>query len=51
MQTTGGRIVLTMMSPTAHHGLNVVRIRRQIETRTPEVMALHNTNMGDPADW
>ncbi|MFJ6796400.1 hypothetical protein [Streptomyces sp. NPDC091268] len=30
VQTTDGQIVLTMMSPTAH-GLNVVRLRRQIE--------------------
>ncbi|MFJ3205408.1 Uma2 family endonuclease [Streptomyces sp. NPDC086989] len=48
VQTTDGQIFLTMMSPTAPHGLNVVRLRRQIEAQTPEVMALNNTNMGDP---
>ncbi|ROQ97715.1 Uma2 family endonuclease [Streptomyces sp. 2132.2] len=48
VQTTEGQIFLTMMSPTAPHGLNVVRLRRQIEAQTPEVMALSNTNMPDP---
>lgn len=48
VQTTEGQISLTMMSPTAPHGLNVVRLRRQIEAQTPEVMALNDTNMGDP---
>ncbi|MFI1451349.1 Uma2 family endonuclease [Streptomyces virginiae] len=48
VQTTDGQILLTMMSPTAPHGLNVVRLRRQIEAQTPEVMALNDTNMGDP---
>ncbi|MEU9039541.1 Uma2 family endonuclease [Streptomyces sp. NPDC048352] len=48
VQTTDGQIFLTMMNPTAPHGLNVVRVRRQIEAQTPEVMALSDTNMGDP---
>ncbi|WP_284576411.1 Uma2 family endonuclease [Streptomyces sp. 2P-4] len=48
VQTTDGQIFLTMMSPTAPHGLNVVRLRRQIEAQTPEVIALSDTNMGDP---
>ncbi|MFE2131149.1 Uma2 family endonuclease [Streptomyces amritsarensis] len=48
VQTTDGQIFLTMMSPTAPHGLNVVRLRRQIEAQTPEVMAVTGTNMGDP---
>ncbi|GHB42180.1 hypothetical protein GCM10010347_09910 [Streptomyces cirratus] len=48
LQTTDGQIFLTMMSPTAPHGLNVVRLRRQIEAQSPEVMALNDTNMGDP---
>ncbi|WP_158754743.1 Uma2 family endonuclease [Streptomyces sp. NRRL F-2580] len=48
VQTTDGQIFLTMMSPTAPHGLNVVRLRRQVEAQTPEVMALNYTNMGDP---
>ncbi|MFB7787764.1 hypothetical protein ACFC1D_34265 [Streptomyces vinaceus] len=48
VQTTDGQIFLTLLSPTAPHGLNVVRLRRQIEAQTPEVMALSNTNMGDP---
>ncbi|GGT28256.1 MULTISPECIES: Uma2 family endonuclease [Streptomyces] len=48
VQTTEGQISLTMMSPTAPHGLNVVRLRRQIEAQTPEVIALSDTNMGDP---
>ncbi|MCX2183399.1 Uma2 family endonuclease [Streptomyces sp. SKN60] len=48
VQTTDGQIFLTMMSPTAPHGLNVVRLRRQIEAQTPEVIALNDTNMGDP---
>ncbi|MDK9498730.1 Uma2 family endonuclease [Streptomyces katrae] len=48
VQTTHGQIFLTMMSPTAPHRLNVVRLRRQIEAQTPEVVALNDTNMGDP---
>ncbi|CAL9506854.1 hypothetical protein SUDANB120_03559 [Streptomyces sp. enrichment culture] len=48
VQTTEGQIFLTMMSPTAPHGLNVVRLRRQIEAQTPEVIALSDTNVGDP---
>ncbi|WP_327300713.1 Uma2 family endonuclease [Streptomyces goshikiensis] len=36
-----------MTSPTAPHGLNVMRLRRQIEAQTPEVTVLDNTNMGD----
>ncbi|MEV6956663.1 Uma2 family endonuclease [Streptomyces sp. NPDC051183] len=48
VQTTDGQIFLTMMSPMAPHRLNVVRLRRQIEAQTPEVMALNDTNMGDP---
>ncbi|MFE2274453.1 Uma2 family endonuclease [Streptomyces lavendulae] len=37
-------------SPGGHHGRPhpVVRLRRQIEAQTPEVMALNDTNMGDP---
>ncbi|MFD7085686.1 hypothetical protein ACFWAK_37095, partial [Streptomyces sp. NPDC059918] len=42
VETTSGGIVLTMTSPTAAHGLNVMRLRRQIEARTPEVMVLNN---------
>ncbi|MFI5986518.1 hypothetical protein ACIBEA_37365 [Streptomyces sp. NPDC051555] len=48
VQTTDGQIFLTMVSRTAPHGLNVVRLRRQIEAQTPEVVALNDTNMGDP---
>ncbi|MFJ9343740.1 Uma2 family endonuclease [Streptomyces sp. NPDC101733] len=48
VQTTDGQISLTMTSPTAPHGLNLVRLRRQIEAQAPEVMALNDTNMGDP---
>lgn len=48
VQTTDGQIVLPMTTPTAPHGLNVARLRRQIEAQSPEVMALNGTNMGDP---
>ncbi|MFE3625724.1 Uma2 family endonuclease [Streptomyces goshikiensis] len=48
VQTTDGQIFLTMTSPTAPHGLNVMRLRRQIEAQTPEALVLDNTNMGDP---
>ncbi|MFE3994931.1 Uma2 family endonuclease [Streptomyces goshikiensis] len=48
VQTTDGQIFLTMTSPTAPHGLNVMRLRRQIEAQTPETLVLDNTNMGDP---
>ncbi|MFJ7269882.1 Uma2 family endonuclease [Streptomyces sp. NPDC099050] len=48
VQTTDGQISLTMMTPTAPHGLNVGRLRRQIEAQTPEIMALNDTTMGDP---
>ncbi|MFF4370511.1 Uma2 family endonuclease [Streptomyces sp. NPDC001594] len=48
VQTTDGQIFLTMMSPTAPHGLNVMRLRRQVEAQTPDVAALSDTNMADP---
>ncbi|MFJ9596620.1 Uma2 family endonuclease [Streptomyces virginiae] len=48
VETTHGQIVLTLMSPTAPHGLNVMRLRRQIEAQDPQVMALTNTNVCDP---
>ncbi|MFE2923018.1 Uma2 family endonuclease [Streptomyces goshikiensis] len=48
VQTTDGQIFLTMTSPTAPHGLNVMRLRRQIEAQTHEALVLDNTNMGDP---
>ncbi|MEV7173419.1 Uma2 family endonuclease [Streptomyces sp. NPDC093224] len=48
VQTSDGQITLTMAGRTTPHGLNLVRLRRQIEAQTPEVMALSNTNMGDP---
>ncbi|MFB6563731.1 MULTISPECIES: Uma2 family endonuclease [unclassified Streptomyces] len=48
VQTTDGQIVLTMMSPTAPHGLNVMRLRRQIEAQTLDAATLSDTNMGDP---
>ncbi|MEU6894341.1 hypothetical protein ABZ934_21540, partial [Streptomyces sp. NPDC046557] len=43
VQTTDDRIVLTMMSRTAPDGLNLVGLRRQIETQSPEVMALNES--------
>lgn len=48
VQATDGQIFLTMMSPTAAHGLNVMRLRRQIEAQTLDVVALSDTNMSDP---
>ncbi|RPF40907.1 hypothetical protein EDD96_4689 [Streptomyces sp. Ag109_G2-6] len=48
VQTTDGQIFLTMMSPTAPHGLNVMRLRRQIEAQTPDAATLSDTNMADP---
>ncbi|MFD0266558.1 Uma2 family endonuclease [Streptomyces sp. NPDC127106] len=48
VETAESRIVLTMTNPTAARGLNVVRLRRQIEAQTPEAIALNDTNMGDP---
>ncbi|MFD3557405.1 Uma2 family endonuclease [Streptomyces goshikiensis] len=48
VQTTDGQIFLTMMSPTAPHGLNVMRLRRQIEAQTLDAVTLSDTNMGDP---
>lgn len=48
VQTTDGQIFLTMVSPTAPHGLNVMRLRRQIEAQTPDAATLSDTNMGDP---
>jgi Uma2 family endonuclease len=48
VQTTDGMILVAMVSPTAPHGLNVVRLRRQIEAQAPEVIALSDTNMHDP---
>ncbi|MFD8581218.1 hypothetical protein ACFV1H_38475 [Streptomyces virginiae] len=47
VETTHGQIVLTLMSPTAPQGLNVMRLRRQIEAQAPEVMALTNTSVCD----
>jgi hypothetical protein len=34
------RIDFVMMSPTTPHGMNVVKLRRQIEAQSPEVVAL-----------
>lgn len=48
VQTTDGMILVAMVSPTAPHGLNVVRLRRQIEAQAPGVIALNDTNMHDP---
>ncbi|MER5488309.1 Uma2 family endonuclease [Streptomyces sp. NPDC002812] len=48
VETTHGQILLTMMSPTAPHGFNVMRLRRQIEAQTPDAAALTNTTMDDP---
>ncbi|MER7468515.1 Uma2 family endonuclease [Streptomyces sp. NPDC097981] len=48
VQTTDGQIFLTMMSPTAPHGLNVMRLRRQIEAQTLDAATLSDTNMSDP---
>ncbi|MHC6626930.1 Uma2 family endonuclease [Streptomyces globosus] len=48
VETAEGRICLTMVEPTAPRGLNVVRLRRQIEAQTQEVIALSDTIMGDP---
>ncbi|MFD8146363.1 Uma2 family endonuclease [Streptomyces sp. NPDC059708] len=48
VQTTDGQIFLTMMSPTAPHGLNVMRLRRQVEAQTPDAATLSDTNMADP---
>ncbi|WCD86767.1 hypothetical protein KPP03845_103126 [Streptomyces xanthophaeus] len=48
VQTTDGQIFLTMRSPTAPHGLTVMRLRRQIEAQTADAATLSDTNMGDP---
>ncbi|MFD4135856.1 Uma2 family endonuclease [Streptomyces goshikiensis] len=48
VQTTDGQICLTMTNPTAPHGLNVMRLRRQIEAQTLDAVTLSDTNMGDP---
>jgi Uma2 family endonuclease len=48
VQTSDGRILVAMMSPTTAHGLNVGRLRRQIEAQAPEVFAFSDTNMHDP---
>lgn len=48
VQTTDGQIFLTMTSPTAPHGLNVMRLRRQVEAQTPDAATLSATNMSDP---
>ncbi|MFJ4774733.1 Uma2 family endonuclease [Streptomyces sp. NPDC088762] len=48
VQTTDGQIFLTMTTPTVPHGLNVMRLRRQIEAQTPDAATLSDTNMGDP---
>ncbi|MFJ3980250.1 hypothetical protein [Streptomyces sp. NPDC090021] len=49
VQTTDGQIFLTMVSPTAPHGLNVVRLRRQIEAQTAEFMATPSATASRPA--
>ncbi|MEU6868321.1 Uma2 family endonuclease [Streptomyces sp. NPDC046876] len=48
VQSTEGRILLTMTNPTAVDGLNAVRLRRQIEAKAPGVVALSDTHMGNP---
>ncbi|MGW1771471.1 Uma2 family endonuclease [Streptomyces sp. NPDC002104] len=48
VETTDGQILLTMLTPTAPHGFNVMRLRRQIEAQARDAAALTNTNMHDP---
>ncbi|MBW5485990.1 Uma2 family endonuclease [Streptomyces bambusae] len=49
VQTSGSRILITMLSRTTAHGLDVGRLRRRIEAQAPEVVALTDTNTYDPA--
>ncbi|WP_206745460.1 hypothetical protein, partial [Streptomyces sp. MJM1172] len=47
VQSTDGQIFLTMTSPTAPHGLNVMRLRRQIEAQTPKkTVTVHSRPLG-----
>ncbi|MFF3159649.1 Uma2 family endonuclease [Streptomyces sp. NPDC057910] len=48
VEIDGPEIFTTMMSPTTTHGMIVLRLRRQIESQTPEMVALSDTNMENP---
>lgn len=48
VEITDQEIHLVMMSPSTPHGVNVLRLRRQIEAQAPEVVALNDTNVEDP---
>ena len=48
VEISEGKIDFVMMSPTTPHGMNVVKLRRQIEAQAPEVVALSDTDTEDP---
>ena len=48
VEISEGKIDFVMTSPTTPHGMNVVKLRRQIEAQSPEVVALSDTDTEDP---
>ena len=48
VEISEGRIDFVMVSPTTPHGMNVVKLRRQIEAQSPDVVALSDTDTEDP---
>jgi Uma2 family endonuclease len=48
VEISEGRIDFVLMSPTTPRGMNVVKLRRQVEAQSPEVVALSDTGTEDP---
>jgi Uma2 family endonuclease len=48
VEITDGQVTVMMMSPSGRHGVNVTRLRRQIEQQDPSVTALSDTDTEDP---
>jgi Uma2 family endonuclease len=48
VEITDGQVTVMMMSPSGQHGVNVFRVRRQIEQQDPSVAALSDTDTEDP---
>jgi Uma2 family endonuclease len=48
VEITDGQVTVMMMSPSGQHGVNVMRLRRQIEQQDPGVAAFSDTDTEDP---
>ncbi|MBF9071680.1 Uma2 family endonuclease [Streptacidiphilus fuscans] len=48
VEITDGQVTVMMMSPSGQHGVNVLRLRRQIEQQDAGVAAFSDTDTEDP---